>query len=157
MTFVFGQSDMAVLLEPEKPGRGRKPVERRVYSRYGKAKERTVQEICDAAGGDVVYFEADVRGAPVTIPVHTWRRSRYSGTSSMTGWIVHVADFIQACADKGHQVVVYGADRVRWKLTVSNVRQSSARDALDAEPDSAGTPTMPAAGTVAAGTMREEF
>lgn len=156
MTFTYGQSDVVVNLEPVKASRGRKPMSRRIYSRYGRLKERTVQELCDAIGGDVVYLEAQVAGGRAMMPVHSWGRTKYAGTSGNPGQLTYAADFLQACMAKDIPVVAYGAERFRWKLSVANVEQSSARDALDAESDSPTAPVAPVNAPPLGG-MREEF
>ena len=156
MTFSYGQSDVVVNLEPVKATRGRKPMSRRIYSRYGRLKERTVQELCDAIGGDVVYLEAEVAGGMAMVPVHSWGRTQFAGTSGAPGQLTLAADFLQACMVNNLPVVAYGAERFKWKLSLANVKQSSARDALDAESDSPTAPVT-SASTPPLGGMREEF
>ena len=156
MNFTYGQSDVVVNLEPVKASRGRKPMSRRIYSRYGRLRERTVQELCDAIGGDVVYLEAEIAGGRTMMPVHSWRRTRFAGTPANPGQLTQAAEFLQECMANDLPVVAYGAERVQWKLSLANVKQSSARDALDAESDSPTAPVAPVNASSTGG-MREEF
>ena len=157
MTFAYGQPDVLVTLEPVKPVRGLKPMTRRIYSRYGRTRERTVQEMCDAIGGDVVYVEVQVGSGNVVVPVHSWRRRAFAGSADEGGRLTYAADLLLDCANGNLPVVVYGADRIRWKLSLSNIKQSSARDALDAEPDSVSPPVTAGNAPRAAAAMREVF
>ena len=156
MVFNYGQSDVVVTLDPVKASRGRKPMSRRIYARYGRLRERTVQELCDAIGGDVVYLEAETARGRAMVPVHSWGRTQFAGTSASPGQLTQAAEFLRVCMSNGLPVVAYGAERVEWKLSLANVKQSSARDALDAESDSPTAPVAPA-NAPSAGGMREEF
>lgn len=146
MKFAFGATDIVVDFEPVKPGRGRKPMTRRVYARYGNVQSRLVQEICDAvaAGGSCVYVSVDSE----TVAVHSWKR-----LDEYNDLLPAVANLLRNAADRGLETVVYGADRVKWRLAIRNERHSPARDALDAEPDNAGDPASDRGRT----TIREEF
>ena len=146
MKFTFGATDIVVDFEPVKPGRGRRPMTRRVYARYGNVQSRLVQEICDAvaAGGSCVYVSVDSE----TVAVHSWKR-----VDEYNDLLPAVANLLYNAADRGLETVVYGADRVKWRLAVRNERHSPARDALDAGPDNAGGP----ASDRGRATMREEF
>ena len=146
MKFAFGATDIVVDFEPVKPGRGRKPMTRRVYARYGNVQSRLVQEICDAvaAGGSCVYVSVDSE----TVAVHSWKR-----VDEYNDLLPAVANLLRNAADRGLETVVYGADRVKWRLAIRNERHSPARDALDAEPDNAGDP----ASDRGRATIREEF
>ena len=146
MKFTFGATDIVVDFEPVKPGRGRKPMTRRVYARYGNVQSRLVQEICDAvaAGGSCVYVSVGSE----TVAVHSWKR-----VDEYNDLLPAVANLLRNAADRGLETVVYGADRVKWRLAIRNEKHSSARDALDAEPDNAGDP----ASDRERATIREEF
>ena len=154
-TFAFGQSDVVVRLEPAKARPGLKPMTRTVYSRFGRVKERTVQEVCDAVKGDVVYFRF---GTKCIVPVHSWRTIAFAGSDGGTGMLAGFADMLADAEHTSVPVSVFGADRVEWKLNFVNLRQSQTRDALDMEADSQGEARLgigsPAA---AAGAMRREF
>ena len=157
--FSFGQSDVVVTMTPEKPRPGLKPMVRKAYARFGKLKERTVQELCQAVGGNCVYIEIACRACVHTIPVPSWTRAEDVGLGDR-GALAYVADalhtamMLQAAAS-GVSVVAYGSDRVRWTLSFANERQSAARDVMDAEPDSAGAPVRPCSAGVNG--MKEEF
>ena len=146
MKFTFGATDIVVDFEPVKPGRGRRPMTRRVYARYGNVQSRLVQEICDAvaAGGSCVYVSVNSE----TVAVHSWKR-----VDEYNNLLPAVANILYNAADRGLETVVYGADRAKWRLAIRNERHSSARDALDAEPDNAGDP----ASDKGQATIREEF
>ena len=73
MTFTFGQGDVVVTMTPEKPRPGLKPMSRKAYSRFGRLKERTVQEMCDAIGGHCVYVEFEKGGVRHVVPIPSWR------------------------------------------------------------------------------------
>lgn len=147
MTF---SSDIVVEFTPVKARPGVKPMVRRVFVRFGTAQTRLVQEICDAVsgGGDCVYFEVD--GVTTVIPVFAWKRADWSA-----GQLTYIAKLLCNMHGNGG-VVVYGVDRTRWRLGFHNESRSSARDALDAEPDSAGEPVQPN-GTGASDGLRERF
>lgn len=154
----FGQMDVVATLSPERPRPGLKPRHARVYARFGRVRERTVQEICDAVGGgDAVYFEfkSDEHGT-WTMPVVAWRRPKFAGNGDAGGQLVAAADALKLAVDEGWAVTAYGSARVRWSVSFNMVRASAARDALDMEPDSAGKPKAAGAAT-APGGMREEF
>lgn len=153
MTFTFGQSDVVVTMTPERAGRGLKPMVRRAYSRYGRLKERTVQEMCDAIGGHCVYVEFENDGVRHVVPIPSWRKADDVGAGG-TGRLVHFANAMQEAAVAGVKMVAFGSDRIRWVLSFANVKQSAQRDVMDAEPDSSGSPARPAP---SAGGMREEF
>lgn len=159
MTVTFGQSDIVATLAPKKPGPGRKPVTRRVYGRYGRARERLVQEICEAVarGGSCVYFAIAVGGGETVVPVPEWKLPTSVGTNGSAGTLAPVADVLREAAELGLAVEVFSADRERWTLDLRNERNSAARDALDAEPDSDGTPMFVDGSRWETGTMREEF
>ena len=154
MTFTFGQSDVVVTMTPEKAGRGLKPMTRKAYSRYGRLKERTVQEMCDAIGGHCVYVEFEKGGVRHVMPIPSWRKAEDVGDGG-TGRLVYFANAMQEAAAEGEKMVAYGSSRVRWVLSFANVKQSVQRDVMDAEPDSSGSPMRPVASS--AGGMREEF
>lgn len=152
----FGQQDIVATLTPERPRPGAKPVQVRVYARFGRVRERLVAEICDAVGGEAVYFEFKSPARRYLLPVISWKRPDYAGKGSSSGWLVHAADMLKAAADGPEwTVTAFGSARVRWTVAFSMVRNSAARDALDMEPDSAGSPE--AAGPRQDGSMREEF
>ena len=153
MTFTFGQSDVIVTMTPEKPRPGLKPMVRKAYSRYGRLKERTVQEMCDAIGGHCVYVEFEKGGVRHVMPIPSWRRAADMGVGG-SGRLIYIAHAMQEAALYGVKMVAFGSDRVRWTVYLTNVRQSARGDVMDAEPDSSGTPARPA---VSAGGMREEF
>ena len=156
MSFSYG-FDLKVTLTPERPGRGLKPVVRTVYARYGRAKERTVQEICTAVGGHCVYIEFD--GGRHTLPIPSWRcQSDVGANDGSGGALITAADIIQFAmsAQPDAAPVAYGSDRVRWKVAIANVQNPGASDALDAEPDSVGSPGGPF-GENDKRTMRKEF
>lgn len=153
MTFTFGQSDVVVTMTPERPRPGLKPMVRKAYSRYGRLKERTVQEMCDAIGGHCVYVEFEKGGVRHVMPIPSWRKADDVGAGG-AGRLVHFADAIQEAAVDGVNMVAYGSSRVRWVLSFANVRQSAQGDVMDAEPDSSGSPIRP---SLSAGGMREEF
>ena len=156
MSFSYG-NDLTVTLTPERPGRGLKPIVRTVYARYGNAKERTVQEICTAVGGNCVYIEFD--GGRHTLPVPSWRHQADVGANDeCRGTLSTAADVIQSAmsARPDAAPVAYGSSRVRWKVAIANVRNPGASDALDAEPDSVGSPGVPFGGR-GERTMRKEF
>ena len=146
MTF---SSDIVVEFTPEKARPGVKPMVRRVFVRFGTAQTRLVQEICDAVsgGGNCVYFEI---GGAATVPVFAWKRTDWAA-----GQLTSVAQLLCNMAHN-NDVVVYGVDRTRWRLGFHNESRSSARDALDAEPDSAGEPMRPD-GAGASDGLRERF
>lgn len=154
MTFSFGQSDVVVTMTPEKAGRGLKPMTRKAYSRYGRLRERTVQEMCDAIGGHCVYVEFEKGGVRHVMPIPSWRKADDVGGNG-AGRLVYFANAIQEAAVGRVKMVAYGSSRVRWVLSFANVKQSAQRDVMDAEPDSSGSPMCPAA-PIADG-MREEF
>lgn len=147
MTF---NSDIVVEFTPEKARPGVKPMVRRVFVRFGTAQTRLVQEICDAVsgGGDCVYFEI---GGAATIPVFAWKRTEWA-----TGQLAYIAQLLRNMDEHNNGIVVYGVDRTRWRLGFHNESRSSARDALDAEPDSAGEPVQPD-GAGASDRLRERF
>ena len=152
----FGQQDIVATLTPEKPRPGAKPVQVRVYARFGRVRERLVAEICDAVGGEAVYFELKSAVHRYLFPVITWKRPAYAGKGPNSGLLVRAADMLKIAADNPRwTVTAFGSARVRWTVTFSMVRNSAARDALDMEPDSAGSPE--AAGPRPDGSMREEF
>lgn len=153
MTFTFGQSDVVVTMTPERPRPGLKPMVRKAYSRYGRLKERTVQEMCDAIGGHCVYVEFEKGGVRHVMPIPSWRKADDVGAGG-SGRLVYFANAIQEAAADGVNMVAYGSSRVRWVLAFANVKQSAQRDVMDAEPDSSGSPMRPVA---SAGGMREEF
>jgi len=153
MAFMFGQSDVVVTMTPERPRPGLKPMARKAYSRYGRLKERTVQEMCDAIGGHCVYVEFEKGGVRHVMPIPSWRKADDVGAGE-AGRLVHFANAIQEAAADGVNMVAYGSSRVRWVLSFANVKQSAQRDVMDAEPDSSGSPMRP---SLSAGGMREEF
>ncbi len=153
MTFTFGQSDVVVTMTPERPRPGLKPMVRKAYSRYGRLKERTVQEMCDAIGGHCVYVEFEKGGVRHVMPIPSWRKADDVGAGG-AGRLVYFANAIQEAAVDGVNMVAYGSGRVRWVLSFANVKQSAQRDVMDAEPDSSGSPMRPVS---SAGGMREEF
>lgn len=153
MTFTFGQSDVVVTMTPERPRPGLKPMVRKAYSRYGRLKERTVQEMCDAIGGHCVYVEFEKGGVRHVMPIPSWRKADDVGAGGY-GRLIYFANAIQEAAADGVNMVAYGSSRVRWVLSFANVKQSAQRDVMDAEPDSSGSPVRPVA---SAGGMREEF
>lgn len=153
MTFSFGQSDVVVTMTPEKPRPGLKPMSRRAYSRFGRLKERTVQGMCDAIGGHCVYVEFEKGGVRHVVPIPSWRMVADIGVGG-NGRLIYIANAMQEAAAYGVKMVAFGSDRVRWTVTLINVKQSAQRDVMDAEPDSSGTPVRPA---TSAGGMREEF
>lgn len=153
----FGAMDVAATLTPEKPRPGAKPVTVRVYSRFGRVRERTVQEICDAVGGDAVYFEfKTLRGDTHLMPVVAWKRPSYAGNGNRPGLLTRTADALKLAVDCGWTIVVYGSARKRWLVDFHMIRASAARDALDMEPDSNGAPRAVGPLTAPNG-MREEF
>lgn len=153
--FTFGQSDVIVTMTPEKPRPGLKPMVRRAYARFGSLRERTVQELCQAIGGDCVYVEFSKGNVTHTVAVPSWNQADDLDGGYGQGRLSHVADALHHAALNGVTAVAYGSDRVRWTLSFANERQSAARDVLDAEPDSVGTPRCP--GTAGPGGMKEEF
>lgn len=154
--FAFGQSDVVVRLEPARPRPGLKPMVRTVYSRFGRVKERTVQEVCDAVKGDVVYFRFGP--AECVVPVHSWRTLAYAGSDCGPGKLAEFADMLADANRASVPVTVFGADRVEWRLSLVNLRQSQTRDALDMEADSPGEARLGSGSPVAApGAMRREF
>lgn len=159
MTVAFGQSDIVATLAPKRPGPGRKPVTRRVYGRYGRPRERLVQEICEAVarGGSCVYFAIAAAGGDIVVPVPEWKLPAAVGTNGSSGTLAPVADVLRTAAEHNLAVEVFSADRERWTLDLQNERNSAARDALDAEPDSDGNPTFVDNDRQGAGAMREEF
>lgn len=154
--FNFGQSDVVVRLEPARPRPGLRPMARTVYSRFGRVKERAVQEICDAVKGDVVYFRFGTRRV---VPVHSWRTAAYAGSGSRTGRLAELADMLADASHESVPVTVFGADRVEWRLGLVNLRQSQTRDALDMEADSPGEARLGVDGSPASapGAMRRVF
>ena len=153
----FGSMDIVATLAPERARPGAKPGSVHVYARFGRVKERTVQEICDAVGGEAVYFEfADEAGGKYTLPVVSWKRRAFAGNGDSGGLLVKAADALKLAADRGWKTVVYGSARVRMTVEFHMVRASARRDALDMEPDSAGAP-RPAGSLAETGGMREEF
>lgn len=158
----FGQGDITVTMSPERPRPGDKPVAVKAYGRFARAKERMVQEICDAIGGDAVYFEIlqQLPGEPDrrhVIPVVAWKRARFGGNGDNSGGLTYVAETLQTADGAGCGIVAYGSARKRWTLKFATSRLSATRDALDAEPDSAGSPVIAVPGMAAGGGMREEF
>ena len=152
----FGTMDVAATLTPEKPRPGAKPATVHVYARFGRVRERTVQEICDAVGGDAVYFEFKTPHGVYLIPVVSWKRPSYAGNGDCTGLLTRAADALKLAVDSGWPIVVYGSARVRWLVEFRMIRASAARDALDMEPDSNGAPRAVGPLTAPNG-MREEF
>lgn len=153
--FTFGQSDVVVTMTPERPRPGLKPMSRRIYVRFGKARERTVQELCGAIGGECVYLEFKAGKTVHTLPIPSWNRYEDLGSGGSGGRLANVANIIQNVLADGIAPVAYGSDRVRWILSFTNIKQSAARDVMDAEPDSQGSPSLPV--PQAPGAMREEF
>ena len=153
--FTFGQSDVVVTMTPERPRPGLKPMVRKAYARFGSLMERTVQEMCDAIGGHCVYVEFSKKGVTHVMAIPSWNRPDDLGAGSGPGNLSHVADALRNAALNGVTAVAYGSDRVRWTLSFANERQSAARDVMDAEPDSVGTPVRP--GTAGPGGMKEAF
>lgn len=156
MSLTFGQSDIIATLTPEKPRPGAKPMSVRAYARFGRIRERLVQEICDAVGGEAVYLEFRAPGGTTLMPVVSWKRPRFAGNGESGGYLVHAADALKIASDKGWTITAYGSARRRWTVAFSTVRGSAARDALDMEPDSQGAPRSVGL-AAAAGEMREEF
>lgn len=152
----FGAMDVAATLTPEKPRPGAKPMTVHVYSRFGRVRERTVQEICDAVGGDAVYFEFKTPHGTYLMPVVAWKRPAYAGNGDNGGLLVRAADALKLAVDSGWTVAVYGSARKRWLVDFHMIRASAARDALDMEPDSNGAPRAVGPLTAPNG-MREEF
>ena len=138
----FGTSDLMITLTPVKPRPGQKPVSRRVYGRYSRPRERMVQEICEAVakGGMCAYFAVKLSDGEIVVPVPEWKLPSAVGTNGNTGTLSGVANLVQTALDAGNPVEVFGSTRTRWTLAVRNERNSAARDALDAEPDSDGDP-----------------
>lgn len=156
----FGTSDLMITLTPVKPRPGQKPVSRRVYGRYSRPRERMVGEICEAVarGGMCAYFAVRLPGGETVVPVPEWKLPSAVGTNGNTGTLSGVANIVQAALDAGNPVEVFGPDRARWTLAVRNERNSAARDALDAEPDSDGNPRFVNGGRPSEhGRLREEF
>ena len=152
----FGTMDVAVTLTPEKPRPGAKPVTVHVYARFGRVRERTVQEICDVVGGDAVYFEFRTPHGTHLMPVVAWKMPAYAGNGSSGGLLMRAADALKLAVDSGWTIVAYGSARTRWLVDFHMIRASAAHDALDMEPDSFGTPR--AIGSLSAfNGMREEF
>ena len=154
----FGSSDLKVTFVPAKPRPGAKPTSRRVYARFGAVKPRLVQEICDtvSAGGNCVYIEARPRkgaqGPAAMVPVPCWKRADW-----YSNHLPGVADFLKTAVDAGMEVVAFGADRAEWKLDFRVERHAPARDALDAEPDSANAPVWPGGNLENTTGIREDF
>jgi hypothetical protein len=152
----FGTMDVAATLTPEKPWPGSKPATVRVYARFGRVKERTVQEICDAVGGDAVYFEFKTPDGKYLMPVVAWKRPAFAGNGDSCGLLTRAADALKLAADNSWTIVVYGSARRRWLVDFHMIRASAARDALDMEPDSNGAPRSVGPLDAPNG-MREEF
>ena len=163
MSLSFGQLDIVVAMAPERPRPGLKPMERRVFPQYSRVRERLVQEICDAVGGECVYIEirdgAD-GGLLHLVPVAGWRRPVMAGTESQSGTLATVAVLVKTAHDGGCRIVAYGSDRVRWTLDFRTVRHAAGSEWLDCEPDDEpGSPELGTGGTPrgAPGAMRESF
>ena len=154
----FGTSDLIISLAPVKPRPGQKPASRRVYGRYSRPRERMVSEICEAVakGGMCAYFAVKLPDGEIVVPVPEWKLPSAVGTNGNTGTLSGVANLVQTALDAGNPVEVFGPDRARWTLAVRNERNSAARDALDAEPDSDGNPRF-VNGDRPSGRLREEF
>lgn len=156
----FGTSDLMITLTPVKPRPGQKPVSRRVYGRYSRPRERMVQEICEAVakGGMCAYFAVKLPDGEIVVPVPEWKLPSAVGTNGNTGTLSGVANLVQTALDAGNPVEVFGSARTRWTLAVRNERNSAARDALDAEPDSDGDPRFVNGDQpTGRGRIREEF
>lgn len=101
-----------------KPG---KPMTFTVATRFGAAKTRLVQGLVERMGGGLVYVEASggAEGAAVrTLVVPPSRVGPMAGDGHNEGYIRLAADFVKAAMTKGRKVVVYGAARVRWVVSV---------------------------------------
>ena len=122
---------------------------RRVFTRFGNAEERTVQEICDAIGGDVVYLV--MHG--LVVPVHSWRRKEFAG-SSERGKLQYVAKALAQCHAKGREITAFGADRTLWTVKLSSRQAAPESAVMDMESDSSQLlPATPIRGSA----MRKEF
>lgn len=152
----FGTADVVVTLTPEKPRPGSKPMTVRVYARFGRVKERTVQEICDVVGGDAVYFEFKTPHGTHLMPVVAWKRPAFAGNADNIGLLVRAAEALRLAVHNDWTIVVYGSARRRWLVSFNMIWASAAHDALDMEPDSNGAPRAVSSPT-ASNRMREEF
>ena len=86
-----------------------------VYSAYGDLKPRLVQTVADMVDGETVYISARDKSGKVlqTIPVIEWRNGNNSDN------LLAVFAFIDTAYSKGMDVIVYGATRALWLLSVS--------------------------------------
>ena len=145
-------SELKIHMTPIGQPLGRKPQTSSVFSEYGDVKSRLIQAIADMVDGDTVYFDAcDKKGVLQTIPIIGWRNG------DISAYLVNAATFLDAAALKNLDVIVYGATRARWLLSIDSATMAS--DYLDNMTDRgiAGDGRFKAAEIVEANGIRAEF
>lgn len=132
-----------------------------VYTRYGRARERLVQEICDLVKGRVVYFCLKREGCqPTVVPVTQWTDPKYAGEADRSGGLAGFSPMFEH-PDFGTSLVLeaVGHDRRPWRVEASNpMPGSQSPDSDQAEIENAAV-AAPSAGPVAGrpNSIRREF
>ena len=134
-----------------------------VYTRYGRARERLVQEICDLVKGRVVYFCLKRDGCTMTVvPVTQWTEPKYAGEPGGSGGLAGFTPMFEH-PDFGSAAVleVMGHDRRPWRVEASNPQsgaQSPDSDQAEIENAAVAAPSAgPGSDDGRLNTIRREF
>lgn len=95
-----------------------------VSSRFGAPKSRFMQSLIGRLGGEIAYIEAwSPGGARLSTVLFAGaapgQQSSVYGDGRREGTAAQVADFIAAACAEDCGIVVYGGDRIRWRLSFS--------------------------------------
>lgn len=143
---LIDKATVRIRMIPVKPRPGLKELTCHVYPRFGHPKERIVQSICDAVGGETVYFKVtDPFNLDFsTIPVYDWkgRRMAASENGCSTGLLTYLYDILLRTSGPNVRtpITVFGEDRVEWKCEFESGDDEN--QTTDREPDAstAGEP-----------------
>jgi len=152
MTINFMSQQIDLRLTPVGRPLGRNRLEASVFTAYSdNVKTRFVQELCGMIGGEAVYLATvDTEGKEIqTVPVTNWRLPQFKN------YIPNAADFVATALANSLDVVVYGSDRARWKLSVKC--RDGVLEAIDNQTDRGSAGVVPKRKVVEANGIRTEF